>query len=225
MQHHNMIGVLVMHNAICFESRHARCIERALVLPGAKRYHALHHNGLQLLMLNQTSEVQQQRYNIGGTRRLIVGEIHKDGIGAVEIAIHTQRTATAQINILLPPIGHIVGGPPALQHQIPLQLLANGLLELLGQALHARVVLIIQQRTHRAQITRHGIVHRGQRQARQRALKTVQSWLVPAAEHAHHGHPQHGGYGDTTARRSRLVHPALVYEQQLQRVAHGKAYG
>lgn len=175
-------------------------------------------------MFNQFPKVEEQRYHIGRTSRLDAGEVHENGIRAIEVTVDTEGAATAQIDVLLPPIGHVVRGPPALEDEVPLQLLADGLLELLGQALHSRIVVIIQQRSDTAQIPRHRVLHRGERQSWQGALETVQSWLVPAGEYPHHGHPQHGGQRDTATRGSGLVHPALVHKQELQGVPHGEAY-
>lgn len=43
---------------------------------------------------------------------------------------------------------------PGLEHEVALQLDGDGVLELVREALHARVVLVVQQRPHAQQVLR-----------------------------------------------------------------------
>lgn len=47
---------------------------------------------------------------------------------------------------------HIVGGPPRLEFQVPLETRSKILLKVFGQALHALVLLIFHERAHRLQV-------------------------------------------------------------------------
>ena len=53
---------------------------------------------------------------------------------------------------LLVSMTHVVGGPPGLEHEVALQLLADAALELGHQLLHVSVLLVVHQRPHRAQV-------------------------------------------------------------------------
>lgn len=47
---------------------------------------------------------------------------------------------------------HIVGGPPRLEFEVPLETWSKILLKVFGQALHSLVLLIFHQRAHRLQV-------------------------------------------------------------------------
>lgn len=51
-------------------------------------------------------------YNNASSRRLDVGWPQQDGVRPVEVGVHHERRATAQVHVFLPPIRHVVTGPP-----------------------------------------------------------------------------------------------------------------
>lgn len=80
--------------------------------------------------------------------------MHENGVDAVEIRVYHERRTAAQIHVLLPPIGHVVGGPPGLEDEVALELHGDAVLELRGQFLHAIVVLVVEKGTHATQVLR-----------------------------------------------------------------------
>ena len=63
-----------------------------------------------------------------------------------------KKTCFFRIASLLPPVRHVVRGPPALEEEVLLELAANAGLKLGGKFLHPSVVLVVEEGTDTAQV-------------------------------------------------------------------------
>lgn len=75
---------------------------------------------LEFLSLDELAVLEARVYDTGGTGRLHLGRVHEDGVDPVEIRIDHDRRAAAQIDVLLPPVGHVVARPPGLEGHVAL---------------------------------------------------------------------------------------------------------
>lgn len=78
--------------------------------------------------------------------------MHENGVNAVEIRVYHERRTTAQVHVFLPPIGHVVGGPPGFEDEVALELHGDAALKLCGKILHAIVVFVVEKRTNATQV-------------------------------------------------------------------------
>lgn len=97
--------------------------------------------------------VNQARIDGGsGSSRLNLSGVHKNGVDAVEIRVDHEGRTTAQVNVLLPPIRHVVGGPPRFEDEIALEFYGDAVFKVCRQFLHALVVFVVEKRTNATQV-------------------------------------------------------------------------
>lgn len=66
----------------------------------------------QLLSLDGSTEQQAGVDGHGGSCGLDLGGVDQDGVNTVEVGVYHEWGATSQVDVLFPPIRHVVGGPP-----------------------------------------------------------------------------------------------------------------
>jgi hypothetical protein len=150
---------------------------------------------------------QKTRVNeIRGARRLLSGQsVRHESVDAVEVGVHHKRRATAQIHEFLPPVAHVIGGPPRLEPKVALELAADAVAELLGQTGGARQRRVVEEGAHGLEVARDGLVERGQREARQRRLIGVQRRRLVGRQRADQQKPDFGGRRGLCAREGSEV--------------------
>lgn len=107
---------------------------------------------LELLSLDESSELEAGVYAAGSSRRLYLSRVHEDGVDPVEVGVDHDGRAPTQVHVLLPPVGDVVARPPGFEGEVALQLYADPILELLGQLLHSVVVGVVKKRPDASQI-------------------------------------------------------------------------
>jgi hypothetical protein len=148
----DVVRIVQVHDLVRLHPRYPRRVEYPLVLPRTERHHPLDHDRFQLLSLDQPPQHQARVDGGGGPRRLAEGGLHEEGVDPVEIGVDHERRATPQVDVLLPPIRDVVGGPPRLEPEVSLELLADAVLELGGELLHALVIGVVEERSDAPQV-------------------------------------------------------------------------
>ena len=111
-------------------------------LPRAKWHNVLNHDGCQGLIDEFLAELQEKVHKICSSSRLIFWGM-SNVVATVDVAEANQRTSIFVINVLFPPIRHVVVSPPAFKHQVPLKFLTNAFLEVFSFTFNSLEVLII----------------------------------------------------------------------------------
>lgn len=62
----------------------------------------------------------------------------------IEVAVDHEGRPATEVDVVLPPIRHVVCGPVRLQHQVALQFFADAILKLSSQLLHSGIFLLVQ---------------------------------------------------------------------------------
>ena len=72
----------------------------------------LDHNGFQFGTFDGPAEEQRLVDDAGGAGRLDARRMFEQGVDTVEIRVDHDGRTSAQINVLLPPIRHVIRRPP-----------------------------------------------------------------------------------------------------------------
>lgn len=141
--------------------------------------------------------------------------LDKHEVHDVVVAVDHEGVPAPQVDVLLPPVAHVVGCPPGLEYQVLLQPGGSLLLELLGQRLHSIILLIIQQVFHGFQVPMNCGWHAGHRQLGQRRLEAVEHG-PSARQKADADSPDSGQVAGLAVH---LKHPTVVGKKQFQGLA------
>ena len=162
-----VFGVLVVDDLIGNLTRNTRRVELSLVLARAQRHQILNHDRLERLIVEIASIVHDCVNAVGRASSLNVGGDFEERVERVKVAVDHEWRATSQVNVLLPPVAHVIRRYPRLENEIALQATADAILELNGCLFDSFVVLIVEQRTNGSQV-----LQARRKWSKQRASKT-----------------------------------------------------
>mmetsp|Transcript_8784 Transcript_8784/g.27719 ORF Transcript_8784/g.27719 Transcript_8784/m.27719 type:complete len:907 (-) Transcript_8784:99-2819(-) len=186
--------------------------EHAPVLVHAQRHQAVDHDGLHALRVQQPLEVEEEARERGRTRGLVGGGLDAQRVAAVVVAVDHDGAAAAQVDVLLPPVRHVVGAQRVLEPKVALQRRALLGQEADGQRLQLLVLLLRGAPAHRVHVAAHRLRQGRQRQRRQRRLEAVRQ-RPAASEQLDCEAPHLDRQGRLAPRR---VHPTAVGQQSAQ---------
>ena len=147
-----VFGVLVVDDLIGNLTRNTRRVELSLVLARAQRHQILNHDRLERLIVEIASIVHDCVNAIGRAGSLNIGGDFEERVERIKVTVDHERRSASQVNVLLPPIAHVIRRNPRLEDEIALQATTDAILELDGGLFDSFVVLIVEQWTHRSPI-------------------------------------------------------------------------
>ncbi len=190
--HHGHVGgVLEVDEAVRLHPGDPGGVEEPLVLVGAHGDQALQDDRRGLLLQDQPAELERQVDDVAGPGGLDPGRGLGDDVDAVEVAVDHEGRPTPEINILFPPIAHVVVGPPPFQLEPSLQRVSDCVLKFGAQLGELLVLFLAIQRFDAVEVPAECVFNRGQGHCRQRTLVGVQQGLARGLHGAHPPQARH----------------------------------
>mmetsp|Transcript_1172 Transcript_1172/g.2869 ORF Transcript_1172/g.2869 Transcript_1172/m.2869 type:complete len:422 (-) Transcript_1172:345-1610(-) len=208
VQHRHVPGVAV-DGDVGVAAGDARRAEHPLVLPHADRHRATDGHGLDALRVELRLALRVVVEEHGRACRLARRRDVVRVPQAVVVGVDQDRCPRPEVDVLLPPVRHVVCRHPRLEHQKPLQPLPFALDELRAVLLCLGIVCLAEERLDGAEVARERLLEGRHRLARHGALERVEERPpLPQEEPPETEAPDHG-----ENRRLRFKHPPLVVEK------------